>query len=265
MDSELVSVIIPTKNAGRTLEKTLHSLMAQTYEKIEIIVVDNESTDDTRDIAKRFGVSLIAAGNERSQQTNIGVRNSRGEYVWRTDADFVFDPELVSDAVNMIKQGFDAVSVNGTSYEGTSIWAEVRKAERDSLEKDWLRVAACFWKREAFLKLGGFNESMIAGEDTDLHNRAIRAGLRIGHIQAKAVHLGEPLHLSELVRKYVYYGSVIGTFIQENPGKAAWQISPIRVVYLKNLRTFGLNFFPFLLYHYVRYASAVLGYLSEHI
>jgi glycosyltransferase involved in cell wall biosynthesis len=54
MDNPLVSVIIPTYNSSRTLKKSLESIKNQTYENIEIIVVDNNSKDNTKDIALEY-------------------------------------------------------------------------------------------------------------------------------------------------------------------------------------------------------------------
>jgi glycosyltransferase involved in cell wall biosynthesis len=261
----LVSVIVPTRDAAATLGRCLQSLLAQDYPNIEIIVVDNHSQDKTQEIAKHFGVRLIVAGSERSEQTNIGAKNASGEYFYRTDADFVFDPWLISHCVNLALSGHDAVIVHGTSDPTISLWAKVRKAERDSFEGDWAHTAASFFSREAFNSVGGFNELLTAFEDYDLTNRFLRAGYKVGRIKARAYHLGEPKTLAEIVRKYIYYGNKknLLVFASENPGKGLWQISPIRLVYLKNLRKFGLYFLPFLLYHYVKYVSAIIGFVSS--
>ena len=264
MDS-LVSVIVPTRNSAATLGRCLQSLKEQTYKNIEIIVVDNHSWDKTQEISKQFGVTQIVAGSERSEQTNIGARSARGQYLFRTDADFVFDSNLISRAVDVSEDGFDAVIVHGTSDPTISRWAKIRKAERECFEGDWAHTAASFFRRAAFESTGGFNEALTAFEDYDLNNRIIRAGYKIGRIDARAIHLGEPRSLAEVVPKYIYYGNRknITEFTSKNPGKGLWQIMPIRIVYLKNLRKFGLDFFPFLVYHYVKYASAVIGFMSS--
>lgn len=261
----LVSVIIPTKNAAGTVEKCLLSLKRQTYPNLEVIVVDNYSIDSTREIAERLGARVVISGRERSEQTNVGAALAKGEYFYRTDADFVFDPTLISDAMKKVQEGYQAVVVHGTSDPSISLWARVRKAERDCFEGDWAHTAACFFAKDAFESVGGFNEVLTAFEDYDLHNRLLRSGYKIGRVPARAYHLGEPRTLSEVVRKYIYYGNRrnLLTFAAENPGKGLWQISPLRLVYLRNLRKFRLYFFPFLVYNYVRYWSALLGFMSS--
>jgi len=261
----LVSVIVPSRNSAATLGKCLQSLKQQTYPNMEVIVVDNNSGDATRDIAKEFGVRLIVGGHERSEQTNIGARSAAGEFLYRTDADFVFDSSLIARSVGLARQGFDAIIVHGTSDPSVSRWARVRKAERDCFEGDWAHTAASFFRKSAFDSVGGFNERLNAFEDYDLNNRLLRAGFKIGRIDAKAVHLGEPKSLAEVVPKYIYYGNRrnVVEFASMNPGKGLWQISPFRIVYLKNMRKFGLDFFLFLVYYYVKYASALIGFFSS--
>jgi glycosyltransferase involved in cell wall biosynthesis len=247
------------------LGRCLQSIREQTYPNIEIVVIDNQSWDKTQEIAKESGVNLIIAGSERSEQTNVGAKCARGMYLYRTDADFVLDPSLISQAVELSQSGFDAVIVHGTSDSTISRWARVRKAERECFEGDWAHTAASFFKKEAFDSVGGFNEALIAFEDYDLTNRIIRAGFKVGRIDARAVHVGEPKSLAEVVSKYIYYGDRknVTEFASKNPGKGLWQIMPVRLVYIKNLRKFGLDFFPFLVYHYVKYASAVIGFLTS--
>lgn len=261
----LVTVVVPSRNSAATLGRCLQSLKNQTYQNIEIIVVDNHSSDRTQEISRQFGVGLIVAGMERSEQTNIGAKSARGKYLFRTDADFIFDSTLISRAVEVSEGGFDAVIVHGTSEPTISRWARIRTAERECFEGDWAHTAASFFTKEAFDSVGGFNEALTAFEDYDLNNRLLRAGYKIGRIDARAIHLGEPKSLAEVVPKYIYYGSRknVTEFAAKNPGKGLWQIMPIRIVYIRNLRKFGLDFFPFLVYHYVKYASAVIGFMTS--
>lgn len=261
----LVTVIVPTHNSSATLASCLRSVKDQTYSNVELIVVDNHSQDRTGEIARGFGADLIVAGNERSKQTNLGAKAARGKYLYRTDADFVLEAALIERAVRVAESGCDAVIVHGTSDPTISRWARIHTKERECFEGDWAHTAASFFSKAAFEAVGGFNERLTAFEDYDLNNRLVRAGYKVGRIDARAVHLGEPRRLREVVLKYVYYGNRknLMEFASQNPGKGLWQILPLRLVYVRNLRKFGFDFFPFLVYHYVRYASALVGFLSS--
>ena len=74
----LVSVIVPTKNSEQFLEKCLDSIKKQTYKRVEIIVVDNNSTDNTKKIARKFTNKVFNKGPERSAQMNFGAKKAKG-------------------------------------------------------------------------------------------------------------------------------------------------------------------------------------------
>jgi len=86
----LVSVVIPAFNAGRFLGRALRSVVAQSYENKEIIVVDDGSSDDTREVVKSFGTEVRYVWQEHSGQaaaTNRGILESGGELIALLDAD----------------------------------------------------------------------------------------------------------------------------------------------------------------------------------
>ena len=72
----LVSIIVPTRNSEEFLDRVLINLMKQTYENKEIIVVDNFSTDNTPQIAKRWADAFYQIGPERATQVNYGIEKS---------------------------------------------------------------------------------------------------------------------------------------------------------------------------------------------
>src|SRR5256885_5349262 len=95
----LISVIIPTKNSEQTLRECLSSVRAQTYRNFEIIVVDNFSSDSTVALAKQYADLVLQGGPERSSQVKLGVANSKGDFVYKIDSDFVLEPTVLEKAV----------------------------------------------------------------------------------------------------------------------------------------------------------------------
>ena len=81
MVEPLVSVIITTKNSERTLDRCLSTIKNQTYPNIELIVVDNNSTDKTKEIAKKYTKNVFNKGPERSAQRNFGATKARGKFL----------------------------------------------------------------------------------------------------------------------------------------------------------------------------------------
>lgn len=100
----LVSIIIPTYNSARTLEQCLLSVKNQDYEDIEIIVVDNNSSDATKEIAKKYTDKVFNKGPERTAQKNYGIEKATGEYLLIIDGDMFIDSWLISECVKLISK-----------------------------------------------------------------------------------------------------------------------------------------------------------------
>src|ERR1022692_5165255 len=92
---QLVSVIVPTKNSAVTLEACLKSIKEQIYYPIELIVVDNHSSDATREIARQFTDKVFVKGPERSAQRNYGAASASGRYLLMVDSDMELDRKVV--------------------------------------------------------------------------------------------------------------------------------------------------------------------------
>jgi glycosyltransferase involved in cell wall biosynthesis len=263
-----VSVIIPTKNSSKTLAKCLDSIKRQDYENIEIIVVDNYSTDKTLEIAKRYTNAVYTASPERSSQMNYGVEKSTGKYIYRIDSDFILEPQIISQAVNSAESNnYAAIIIHNTSDPTVSFWAQVRKFERDMYDSDNLNIAVRFIRRDAFLSVGGFDNRLVYGEDYDLHNR-IAERYRIGRIKAKEIHLGEYRSIKEVAKKNYYYGKTAPLFLKKNKSRGLKQVSPIKKIYLKNYKQFIRHPYltaGFLVYQVVRYSAGGIGFLINKI
>lgn len=264
-EEPLVSVVIPTYNSQKYLEKCLKSIVNQTYENVEIIVVDNNSTDNTKRIARKYTSKIFSRGPERSAQLNYGIKKAEGKYVYRVDSDFLVEPQVIEEAVKKcIEEGYDAICVHNTSNPTVGFWSKIRKLERDCYKGDKLNVAARFVRKEVFEELGGFEEDLVAGEDYDFHNRLREKGFKIGIIDAEEIHMGEPRSLADIIKKHYYYGKTIEEFIKRNKYTGIKQLFPIRLAYVRNFRKF-LNqpvlTLGFILYNFTRYLSAVIGLL----
>lgn len=262
----LVSVIIPTKNSEATIGKCLQSIKDQTYSKIQVIVVDNYSSDETCEIAEKFGAKVYLSGPERAPQKNMGVNVAKGKYVYGVDSDSFVEPTVIEECTRKCEEeGFDAIAVHNTSDPTISFWSKVRKLERDCYRDDKMNVAARFLRKDVFEEIGGFDDSLVAGEDYDLQNRLLKAGWKVGTIEAQEVHVGEPKSLLEVAKKHYYYGKTIWRYIGKNPKRAGIQFSPIRLGYLRHWGEFSRHpslFVGFAVYQLVRYSATAIGCLT---
>jgi glycosyltransferase involved in cell wall biosynthesis len=167
----LVSVVVTTRNEEGNIETCLRSIAAQTYASIETIVVDNASTDRTKEIALRFTDRVYDAGPERSAQRNAGMlRFARGTYVMYLDADMVAAPDVVTACVARLSRG-DCVALHVPEIVlGRSYFSRVRRFERRFYDGTVID-AARFFRRDVLVEAGGFDETITGVEDWDLDKK----------------------------------------------------------------------------------------------
>lgn len=178
----LVSIVITTKNEAKNIGNCLQSISLQSYENIETIVVDNNSTDDTTKIAKAFDTLVFSKGPERSAQRNFGmIGKSTGKYVIYIDADMILSPQLINACVDHLESS-DALALHIPEIVlGKRFFSRVRNFER-SFYNGTVIDGARFFNREAFTAVGGFDEELFkegSGEDWDIDKKI----KQIGHIE----------------------------------------------------------------------------------
>lgn len=260
----LVSIIVPTRNSEAFLERCLTSIRSQTYDNIELIVVDNGSNDGTISIAQHFGAAIISCGPERSAQVNRGAHYASGRFVYRVDSDFVLEPRVVEECVSLCTQGSaQAVAIHNRPDETVSWIARVRALETSAYRGDIVHSSARFVDRELFSSLGGLSEEITAGEDYDFQNRLNLAGAVTVFAQAEAVHLGEPTKLLPHLLKYFWYGADFVNYWKANQANAPKQLAFARAAYLRNWHLFAqhpLRTVAFLCYHTAKFAAGALGF-----
>jgi glycosyltransferase involved in cell wall biosynthesis len=264
----LVSVIIPTKNSAKTLSACLKSVKDQTYSNIELIVVDNFSTDDTKETALRHTSRFYERGPERSAQVNYGVTQASGEYVYKVDSDFILDKDVVSQCVSEVEKGFDAIVVHNSPDTRVSWIAKIRKFEVDMYKYNLTHSSARFVKKDVYQAVGGFNEKNTAGEDYDFQNKLNRQGYKTGFIDAEALHLGEPTNIWKHLMKYYDYGKDFVNYKSANKEESKEQLRFSRSVYIKNWKKFIRHPFlglSFCIYNFFKFGFGGLGYVINKI
>jgi glycosyltransferase involved in cell wall biosynthesis len=168
----LVSVVVTTRNEEQNIVNCLRSIAAQTWKNIEIVVVDNASSDKTKELASQFTEKVFDKGPERSAQRNFGITEiSRGDYAMFIDADMLLTPSVVEKCVEAITR----VGVSGLHIEeivlGRGYLAQIRRFER-SFYSGTVVDGIRFFSRELFNSLGGFDQELPPGpEDWDLDKR----------------------------------------------------------------------------------------------
>lgn len=167
----LVSIIIPCYNYGRFLGESIESALAQTYAPIEIIVVNDGSTDNTREVASRYPVKFIDQKNQGAARTfNSGIHEASGKYVVILSADDRFDPSYVEKTVTVLEDNPSLMF----AYTHTILFGAksgIMKSKEFSV--DTLRLAnyitgTTLMKKEAFRVVKGFDPELTCLEDWDM-------------------------------------------------------------------------------------------------
>lgn len=193
--NQQISVIIPAFNAERTIEKCLKSILESTKVsfELEVIVVNNNSTDKTCELVEKFPIRLIHETKVGpAHARNAGAKNASGKYLAFLDADTYIDKDwfieilkvmsdpLVGGACGQIfpcqEEGSDSLNEFRYRMIKESSKGTFNILEHIVRESPMINSAACFYLKEAFEFVGGFEARLIRHEDIDLSKRICVAG-----------------------------------------------------------------------------------------
>jgi len=169
-----VSIVIPCYNKGEYLAEAIESAFAQTWPNVEVIVVNDGSTDNSLDVARRYEdrCRLISQGNQGVSVTrNVGVRSSTGEFVICLDADDWLEPtyiekamKLMAEKVGIVGTGFHSFGDPSLRYSGEK-WCPSEIITLERIVDGNAFHSASMFRRKAFDETGGWNLLMgISGD-----------------------------------------------------------------------------------------------------
>jgi glycosyltransferase involved in cell wall biosynthesis len=228
-DAPLVSVIIPAYNCARFIREALDSALAQDYPALEVIVVDDGSTDDTGAILDSYGarIRLLSQPNRGcAAARNAGVAHARGKYIAFLDGDDVWRPSKISYQMRALgKAGYKL------AYSRFIVWHQeadghYMPAERmfsakgpalvsdcelvtghayDALLKDCMVWTSTVLVEKAVLdEAGGFDETLELGEDYELWLRLSRTLPMLGLEQPTSLYRQHPRSITRGARETNY-------------------------------------------------------------
>ena len=232
----LVSVVVPVKDSIRTIEACLRSIRAQTHEPLELIVIDNFSTDGTWEVAQQLAHHAEQAGPERSAQRNLGIARANGPWVLWIDADMELPPTIVERALHAaLDEGADGVFVPEVTV-GDGYWTACRALERSCcVEEIWVQSPRLV-RTDYLRSTGGFLESLSGTEDAELRTRMIAGGCSLAWIPDLIVHDEGRMSLGFIWSKRYYYGRGLKQYREEHPGALSVQAGSAVGAYRKHWR-----------------------------
>ena len=255
-----VSVIVVNWNGKKFLERCLNALMAQTVKPHEIFLVDNASSDESLEIARRFPTVRLMAQNQNTgfaRGNNLAIKAASVESEWIAllNPDAFADPrwlEALLEAADL-NPGFNLFgsklinAADPSMLDGTGdayhlsglIWrmghgAPVQTFINNEREVFSPCAAAALYRREALCEIGGFDEDYFCyGEDVDLGFRLRLAGYRCLYVpQSVAHHVGSGTTGGQHSDFSTYYGhrNLVWTFVKDMPGLLFWVLLPLHVL-----------------------------------
>lgn len=218
-----VSVVVPAYNEERYLGQCLESVLAQTYPsaRMEVLVVDNGSTDATPRIATTLlemrgrGKTLHKIGGTIASVRNFGWRHAQGSFLAFLDGDSVVEPEWLETGMNLLLNdhgiscvGFGVAQPFREDSWVERVWFPISSSgkQKGTREVQWLSSFNLLLRRDFFEQIGGFDESLVTCEDADLGKRLSQVSRLLFSDACRVRHLGTVKSLGEFMGKEFWRG-----------------------------------------------------------
>ena len=218
-----LSVVVTTKNEEANIVACL-AAFEQARGRVELIVVDNSSSDRTKEIAASAGAKVFDKGPERSAQRNLGWRTASAQWVIVLDADMILPGETLDEILSVADgSGGDGRPLAYWIPEvrtGSGIRTKARNFERSFYDGTAIDALRLFHK-SVLEKTGGYDEELIAGpEDWELDIRVIATGARCAVLAHHLIHNEKSLSFRRLISKKAYYAKSMAAY------QAKWKGHP---------------------------------------
>ena len=230
-----LSAVISTRNEAANIANCIRAFDAF-RDEVEIVVVDNGSTDDTKAIAAALGAVVLDRGPERSAQRNLGWRTARANWVVVLDADMILPPETVEEMLACATRrsvGAPEAYWIPEVRTGRGLRVKARNFERGFYDGTCIDALRLF-RRSVLEATGGYDETLIAGpEDWDLDLRVLALGVKCAVLKHHLVHNERQLTLRRMLAKKAYYTRSMAAY------QAKWRGHPA----LRRQLGFGYRYF----------------------
>jgi len=219
MENPKVSIIIPVYNYEKYVRECVESALSQDYENLEVIVVDDGSTDATPEILKSFEQKIRYIRQENrgtAAALNVGLRLARGSLVAWLSSDDVYLPGKIRAQVEKLQEEPDLalvytdwIMIDAEGRELQVIRSSCPSPERfirEMLICDFVSGSSILLKKECFERAGYFDETLRAVADADMWFRLLKHGYRFGHVPKPLVkyrhHPSNQTHNYRLMQVY---------------------------------------------------------------
>ena len=252
----MITIIIPTYNRKVLLKKCINSLINQSYKDFEIIVVDDGSTDGTKDLIKNYEqIRYLRQENKGpGNARNLGIKNAGGSIIAFTDDDCIPDKDWLKNALHY----FDDPAVIGV--EGKTLKkGKLTPTSIPIINEYGGKYSTCnmFYRLSLLKEIGGFDKRFrFSGEDSNLARRALKKGKIVFAKDVKVVHPVKYYDIKGFIKKHKSlkktYWQVLGS--KESKKYFSWEslvhypfyISLIILLFFPNIFTLILFLYAYI-------------------
>jgi glycosyltransferase involved in cell wall biosynthesis len=252
MPSVVVSVVIPCYNEEKNIGKCLETILHQTLENFEVLLVDDGSTDQTKEIIRRYPVRLLEHNHKGpGAARNWGAKEALGEILVFVDADMFFDKGFLEHLVAPIRQGIAIGSFNKDELVGNpeNQWAVCWNLESNGTRERRIPVdhpdESIIYRallRARFLEVGGFETAVGYEDDATLFPKL---GVKAYYAPGAICYHNNPGSLNEIYQSARWIGR--SSRFSDHPERLLKFLPPVTLlVALKKSLEFSIAaFFPF--------------------
>jgi len=275
LQNSLISIIIPVYNEEEVIGDCLKSLLRQSYKPLEIIIVDDGSTDGTIKKILKFNVKVLKQLHKGpGSARNLGSKKAKGEILVFVDADMTFDKNFIRDLVSPILAGktIGTFSRNEMVKNSENIWSICWNINRNVPPErmlpvnypDKAPVFRAILKKE-FDKVGGFD---VTGEYTDDWSLSRKLNTKSTVASGAVYYHMNPSSILEVWKQTRWIGKnefISGTLLRRLKSVALYSIPfSIVIAFSKSLQKLNLHFFIFkLIYDFAVFNSVLRSFLKE--
>ena len=261
----LVSINTATYNSAKTLIKCLNSVKKQTYENIEIVIMDSYSKDRTLEIAKEYGAKIVFAPTLATAR-KAGSEASRGDYIFILDSDQILEPDVIERCVRACEdEGYDGVTLFERSLITKNTFVERVIAYDKEIfhslhDDDPIKGTAIprFFRASYFKRVEFEKNPPITFEHTIIHHKIVEMGAKIKFVEAYIWH-HETTTIREVAKKFFRYGYYYIPAYKFNKDLALHHSLPRRTYFHYKAFKKPILFLGLFYVYFVKAVSAALG------
>jgi glycosyltransferase involved in cell wall biosynthesis len=194
----LLSITIPTFNSEKTIAYCLSSIFDQGYSNKEVIIIDNNSSDKTEEISKKYNCIFLKLTSTKAQARKMGYDHSHGDFILFLDSDMYLEGGILEDLSNSMKYcSLDAMAIR-EEFPPNSVFHIAKNIEKKCYTDDFDIQSPRFYRKEV---LGNVKWDRIddGWDEYEIFLEANTANLKIGTCQKKIHLMGDPINFARFV------------------------------------------------------------------